>query len=241
MSQSPLKLVGFEQDIWVQSATQLEDLDTVRILRDGRMFAYALAGEALAAGKVNQGAVADAHLNNDAVAANAAIGALTVTLTPGADDITASIYKDGYFHINAGGTPGQMYRVKDNTASSTTFDVELKDPLRVAITSAASKFTLTQNRQYGVITAVAAGLTAPVTGVSPIAVTSGYYFWNQVKGPCAVLIAGTAVVGNGIAVLTTNGAGAPLATDSLLPTVGVVMAVNATTEYSLISLAIPGY
>lgn len=237
---NPLKLVGFEQDVFVQSAVQMEELDTVRILKDGRMFAYALAGEALAAGKLTQGAVPDANCNNDAVYANAAIGDMEVQLTPGAA-ITENYYAGGWLHINAGAGVGHTYRVKSHPAfSATSFTVELLDPIRVALTSAASKFTMIANRQKSVLTSLV-GVTAPYAGVPLIAVTSGYYFWNQVKGPAAVLGSGTLVVGNPVATLTTAGAVGPMPTNSILAIAGTVMAVNATTEYSLINLAIPGY
>jgi hypothetical protein len=62
-----------------------------------------------------------------------------------------------------------------------------------------------------------------------------------VKGPAAVLTAGTVVVGNPVSVMTTAGAVGPRAETDILSSVGTVIEVNVTTEYSLINLAIPGY
>jgi hypothetical protein len=86
-------------------------------------------------------------------------------------------------------------------------------------------------------------------GVPPIAVDINYYFWNQVKGPAAVLMhtgsGGAAGIGCNVVPSNTNtpvpGAVEEADTDNVLPHVGVVLAVNATAEYGLINLSIPGY
>jgi len=56
------KTGGFAQGIYQQSSRQLEELDTVRELADGRVFAYAQAGASdLAVGKLTQGAAPNAN------------------------------------------------------------------------------------------------------------------------------------------------------------------------------------
>lgn len=238
-----MKNRAYAQPIWKQSVTQMEDLDTIRIENDGRVYAYALAGASdLAAGKVVQTAVAteNAHNEKQSATQSAAIGSYSVTMTFGGA-VTASFFKDGYLWVNDDTGEGHMYRVKDHPAGTSDVKVELKDPIRVALVASTSELSLIQNRQALVVLAVAATLTGCPIGVPPIPVTAGYYFWNQVKGPAAVLVAGTVVLGNSVCVLTTDGAVAPKATDSVLCTIGTVLRVNATTEYSLINLAIPGY
>ncbi|MCE5336820.1 MAG: hypothetical protein LLG06_19760 [Desulfobacteraceae bacterium] len=235
----------FAQKWYQQSATQKEELDTIMELNDGtgRVFAYALAGATdLAVGKVTQTAVATDNAHNEALSStqSAAIGDTSLTMTFGGA-VTASFFKDGYLWVNDATGEGHMYRVKDHPAGTADVKVDLKDPIRVALVASTSEVSLLQNRQALVVIAVAATLTGCPIGVPPIPVTAGYYFWNQVKGPTAVLTAGTVVLGNSVCVLTTDGAVAPKATDSVLCTVGTVLRVNGNTEYSLINLAIPGY
>lgn len=238
-----MKNRAYAQPIFSQSVTQKEELDTIRVTPDGRTYAYALAGASdLAAGKVVQTAVATDNAHNEALSASqsAAIGDYSLTMTFGGA-VTASFFKDGYLWVNDATGEAHMYRVDDHPAGTADVKVTLKDPIRVALVASTSEVSLIQNRQALVVLAVASTLTGCPIGVPPIPVTAGYYFWNQVKGPAAVLTAGTIVLGNSVCVLTTDGAVAPKATDSVLVTIGSVLRVNATTEYSLINLAIPGY
>jgi hypothetical protein len=237
-----MKNRAFAQPLFTQSAKQMEDLDTIRVESDGRTYAYALAGaSALAVGKLTQTAVASDNAHNEALSASqsAAIGAMTLTMTFGGA-ITASFFKDGYLWVNDATGEGNMYRVADHPAGTADVVVSLKEPIRVALVASTSEVSLIQNRQALVVIAPTT-LTGSPIGVPPIAVTAGYYFWNQVKGPAAMLTAGTAVIGNMVCPLTTAGAIAPCATTDVIGSVGTVLRVNATTEYSLVNLAIPGY
>lgn len=235
-----MKNGSFAQALYKQSSVQLEELDTIRVLEDGRTFAYARAGAvALAAGKLNQGAAPSANANDETLASSAATGDTSLSVTFGGA-VTADFYKDGYIWPNDDVGEGSLYRVKSHAAGTTAVTVYLKDPVRVAMTAGATTISAIQNRQDLVVVAPTT-LTAPPAGVAPIAVDINYYFWHQVKGPCVVLTAGTVVIGNAVCALTTIGAIAPMATDSVLTPLGTVISVNATTEYSLINLAIPGY
>lgn len=243
-----LKTQGFLQGIYEQSSVQKEELGTIRVLKDGRTFAYALAGAtALGAGALTQGSAPDSNAHNEAIAASASIGAKTLTITFGGA-VTANFYKDGYLHVNDATGEGHAYRIKAHPAGTSSVLVDLYDPIRVALTASTSEITLTANIQSGVIIH-GSPPTAVVAGVPPIAVTAAYYFWNQVKGWAAVLTEGTVVIGQAVVPSTaTDGAVAPLALTEATPNtgggqlkVGTVMQVNATTEYSLINLGIPGY
>lgn len=235
-----MKNGAFAQDIYKQSVNQLEELDTVRVLEDGRMFAYAQAGAAdLAVGKMTEMAPPVATANDETVAASGVAGAMSVSVTFGAS-VTADFYKDGYLWFNDDTGEGYFYRVKGHAAGTTAVTVYLKDPIRLAYTAGATTVSLKQNRQKLVIIA-ATTLAAAPAGVPSIPVTAGYYFWNQVKGPAVVLTAGTLVIGNVASVMSVAGAVGPRAETDILTSVGTVMMVNANTEYSLINLAIPGY
>ena len=245
MSSKSLKTGAFAQSIYKQSAIQMEELDTVRILADGRMFAYAKAGAAdLVAGNVLTSVAPDSNASNEALSAtqSAAIGATQVTVTFGGA-VIADAYKDGYIWANDATGEGHLYRVKGHAAGTTDVVVYLKDPIRVAWVASTTEFSAIVNRQNGVIIA-AATIAAHLAGVTPIVVTALYYFWNQVKGPAAVLTKGTLVVGNPCTVITTAGSVGPLADATLTPVVGVVMSnlgAGGDTEYALINLDIPGY
>jgi hypothetical protein len=235
---------SFAQKWYQESATQKEELGTLMTTNDGRVFAYALnAAVALAAGKLTQAAAPDSNAHNEAIAAAAAIGVKTLSVTFGGA-VVASAYKDGYMHVNDEAGEGHIYGVKDHAAGTSTVAVFLKDPIRVALVASTSEITFTKHPQKEVIVLPTTATSIPV-GVPPIAVTASYYFWNQVKGPCALLTDGTIVIGQHVR-LSDGVAGAvePLDRDGTAEDeacVGTVLQVNANTEYSLIMLAIPGY
>ncbi len=109
--------------------------------------------------------------------------------------------------------------------------------MRVAITT-SSTYTLLKNIQCGVVAGTSTNTAAPA-GVPLIDVTNAYYFWNQVKGPCSILTSGTLVIGNTCIIVDTGAVG-PNSADVDV-NVGSVISVSATTLYSVINLAIPGY
>lgn len=238
----PIKLGGFAQGIYEESATQKERLNTIRVLGDGRVFAYAKNGAtALAAAKLTQSAVWQTDQIAQAVnTAAAGDMSLTVTVT---NAVTAGQYADGFIWASDDTGEGHIYSVRTNTAAtgggSSVF--YLNDPIRVDF-AAATTVTMLANTQNGVIICPVTLTSAPA-GVPLIPVTAAYYFWNQVKGPCPVLIDGTVAIGEEVA--PSNGTAG--AVEALLhattfdTTVGVALTVDATTEYGLINLAIPGY
>lgn len=236
-----LKTGAFAQDIYKQSVTQLEELDTIRYGAQGRVYAYARAGAvALAVAKMTQSPIPLSTSNRETVAANAAIGATSLSITFGTA-VTADYYKDGFIYDCVAGS---LYGVKGHAAGTTAVTVYLKEPLRVAWTAASSKATAIQNRQDLVIVYPVTGTSSPA-GIPPIAVDINYYFWNQVKGPSLVLIDGTVVIGQHVRVSdATAGAVEALDRDGTAEdecAVGSVLSVDATTEYGLINLAVPGY
>jgi len=243
MSLQPLKTQGFAQDIYKESSVQLEELGTLRILSDGRKFAYSRAGAvALAAGKVTQTAIPSANASDEVVAASAAVGDVSISVTFGGA-VTADFYKDGLLWVNDDTGEGHLYRVRGHAAGTTAVIVYLKDPIRVAVTAGSGTVSLIQNPQDLVLVYPTTGTGAPA-GIPPIPVTANYYFWNQVGGPATALTDGTVVIGQHVRVSDgVAGAVEPLDRDGTAEdeaAVGIVLAVNANTEYSLINLAI-GY
>jgi hypothetical protein len=240
---SGLKLQGWNQAVYAISSTQKESLNVVRYLDDGRVFAYAQAGAgALSAGLLTQTAISSANALNQALSASqsAAIGDMSVTITF-AGAVTADFYKDGWFFVNDATGEGHNYRIRGHAAGTADVVVYLYDPIRVALVASTSEWTCACNVQKLVIPCPVA-LTGIPTGVPTVPVTALYYFWNQVKGPCSVLTNGTIVIGNEVGLhSTTIGSVGALTTSDIIGSVGRVMLLNATTEYSLIMLNIPGY
>jgi hypothetical protein len=250
----PQKEGGFAQALWDTSSTQKEMLGRLR--RDGdRWFSYAKNGAvAGTAGWMNYTpAPVAGHLAMVCVAA--AVGDFAVAVTPTSNDATADQYKDGYLHIDNGAGIGQAYRIASNPAITATASgiVALAEPVRTAITT-ASTATFSYNNQMGVLVtpAATATMSGALAGVFPRDVAASYYFWNQVKGPCAVSCVGTLVIGN---VVISDWHASTGSKGSVLPVysaaaitdvikggfVGTVLRVNATGTAAWINLTIPGY
>jgi hypothetical protein len=182
-------------------------------------------------------AAPSANANDEVVAASAAIGDQTISVTFGAA-VTANQYQGGFLWVNDDTGEGCMYNIKSHPAGTAGVIVTLVEPIRVAVTAGSGTVSaIVHPCKALIIGAATAG--APV-GVPLVTVTAAYYAWFQVAGPAAVLGAGTLVIGNPV-ILAASGAVAPNTETTFIAHLGVVLAVNATTEYSLINLAIPGF
>lgn len=196
---TPQKNTGFSQTIHQQSATAKEVLGTVRFTKDGRKFVYCKAGaSALAAGKLNVAEDLDATWVNEAGVATAGVAAgektMTLTITPAGAAISENQFAGGYLQINDATGEGNQYLIEYNSAvsaSGTSINITLAEPIRVALTS-SSEFTLVSPMGWKVTESATASKLA--VGVAPIAVTAAYYFWNQVAGIAPVLIHGTPAI-----------------------------------------------
>ena len=92
-------------------------LGTKMILPDGCEFVHAQCGgtTALAAGKLAQESVVDSNCIIDlAVAADVAIGGLTVTFTNSSGTQTANQYAEGYLLVNDATGEGYAYKIESN-------------------------------------------------------------------------------------------------------------------------------
>ena len=225
------------QNIYTESETQMLRLGSM--LQLGlRRYAYCKAGAvALTAGTGLQASAPVANHLNCTVSAAVAAGVKVVTPTMGATAVTANQYAEGFLHCNDVSPEGETYLVKSNPAalSGATCAFTLYDGIATAMTT-SSQVTLTANPLNAVLIAPNGALTAPFVGVAPIDVTASYFFWLQVGGPAAVLTQGTVVIGQPVGLGgTADGACGPVAADTT-DIWGVVMQVNASTEYSLINL-----
>lgn len=217
---SPLSITS--QQTLQTSATQYHQLGVYAETPDGRGFRYAKVGAVdLVAGNVIQ---APAQLTNhqNMTTAAAAIGATTVTVTPGATAGAANLYAGGFLMAEV--TPGEgfTYRVKSHPAitSSVAFTVTLDqaDALLVALTS-STKTALVANPYSGVIQAPVTTATNVAVGVAPCILTAAQFGWIQTHGPACTLITGTPAVG-AMVVGTGAVAGAAAIASSTLGVIG---------------------
>lgn len=226
------------QDILTISSTQKLPLGTKVRLADGRAFVYGKAGASdLAYGKMAMQAAPSANFQDEVVAASAAVGDTSITVTFGGA-VTANQYADGFLYVNDDTGEGQLYNIKSHLAGTASVVVNLNEAVRVAVTAAAGTVSgIVHPCKDLIIGAATAG--APV-GVPLVTVTATYYAWFQVSGPAPVLTAGTVVIGNPV-ILGASGAVAPNTETTFIAHLGTVLQVAADTEYSLINLAIPGF
>lgn len=237
---SPAMALGL-QGLYDISSTQKLDLGTYIRLADGRAFVYAKAGAAtLAPGKMNQTAAPSANANNETVAASAAVGDQYITVTFGGA-VTANFYRGGIIWVNDDTGEPQAYTVKSHAAGTSSVVVYTFEKIRTAITAGAGTVSAIAHPLDGVIVAPTT-LTGACVGVALIEITAAYYGWLQVKGACPCLVNGTHVIGGTVeASATTAGALDPTAETTYGAPLGTVLSVNASTEYGLIHLAVPGY
>jgi hypothetical protein len=238
----PFKKTGYAQGIYEISATKKEELGTIRITQDGRIFRYAKAGaSALSAGKLAMAAqVASEVLNKTAPAT--AIGARQLTLTIGSATYAENYFAGGYLQVNDATGEGHQYLIESSSAvtAGTSIVIGLHDPIRVALVS-TSEVTLVHSPWMATVeTAVEENL--PI-GVSPVPVTAAYYYWAQTGGPAIILSAAADAVGSIAIPGATAGAAATasatIGTTITQPIIGRFMGtVGVSTEYKPIFLTI---
>jgi len=239
-----------DRDVFHTTATKKFPLGARADSRDGKRWRYCENGAgALTKGYVNQSAVGSSDWQNQeqTYGVAAAIGDKILNL-----NMTATVAKDafvdGYLTIEDGTGDHEMYSVKSNSVgvaddtSGYDFTVEIADAggIRTA-TATTSEVTLTLNKYKDTIV-FPTDPTGVCTGVNNVAVAANYFFWSQVKGPCACVPDTTAanVVGDMVAA-APNTAGLvglmDIAADGDV-LVGYVMraGAHATSETTLVDL-----
>lgn len=224
------------QDLFVESSTAQHEVGTIAYLSDGRTAVYVKAGgTALVPGKLQQGPAVVANHQNIAVAAAAAIGATSVTVTLGATAATANQYAGGFLSINDATGEGYVYRVASHPAAdaSAALVVKLEDPILVALTT-SSEASLTANPYNGVIVNPTTPTGKPV-GFPVKAITASYFGWIIKSGLTPALADGAITVGLGIAP-SQSVAGAVKATATTLDNIGSAYQAGVDTEYRMVDV-----
>jgi len=178
---------GAGQGLYTSSSVQQHTLGQKMLTPDGREFSYALAGELLVVGDWYQTAVHSSDYVSQACPTAAAIGDTSIAVTAGGT-ITADQFKDGYLIVSAGTGLGQMFTIKSNLAitSAANGNIEVNEPVRVALVAASSTITLIKNR-FDSVVKWAVTQTGSSAGAAVYPVASGEYGWLQTGGTGAAL------------------------------------------------------
>lgn len=228
-----------EQDVHVTSENPRAKLGEKVRTADGRIYRYAKAGAtALDPGKLTVAATPVANHQNIAVAAAAAVGDTSVTVTLGATAATAGQYAEGYMVVNDADGEGIAYKVSTNAAAdgSESCVVTLEDPIKVALTT-SSEVSLVYN-VYDNVVISAVDQADVVVGVPNVSVAANYYFWAQTGGPCAIL-ADEVIAQGAAATIGSSTAGSVETLDAVAePIVGHAIVAAVDTEYRAVNLCL---
>lgn len=213
------------QELFSSSATPVHPIGAKATDGEGRIFRYAKAGAvALVAGNVLQApAEISAHYGCSVLAA--AIGATSITITPGATAGAANLYR--YICVDTTPGEGQMIPIKSHPAivASTAFVATLELPLWVALTT-SSKVTLVPNKLSGVIQAPITTLTGTVVGVVTYPLAISEYGWIGTGGTHPTLVKGTP--GPGVAVVSPGSAAGAVVVDGAAAATQVIGSMLVT-------------
>lgn len=229
---------GFQQIVpsdarTISSTKNGVQLGTLAVTRDGKFYAWSLAGASnLATGKLTVNADANADVVNKTVARTTAAGSKSV-IVDAAGTVVADAYVDGVFTVSDATGEGHDYLVVGNTGVTGAGEITLflAEPLIEALTIDVSEYTLVKNLYDSVVISATDQADAPV-GVPNLAVTAAYYFWNQIRGSAAVL-ADEAVTRGQALTIGTGTAGAVEALDAAgEPQIGVANNTLVDTEYT---------
>ena len=227
---------------------QEHDFGELGMTKDGRSYRYIFMDGAVTAGKLLQTAANIAEHDMDLVTAAAAIGATSISVTLGANDIAVDEYKDGFLYVNDGAGEGQLFKIGPHAAvaSGGAFAVPIRDEggVRTAVT-ASSLCGLMKNPYKDAIVAPTT-FTGHIVGATTRDMTDNYYGWAQRSGLAALLAKGTIVIGGELQrgnATTTDIAGAVEAVsyaatveDEIVGVATLIIAVD--TDYTLANMTL---
>jgi hypothetical protein len=229
------------------------------VLPDGREFrhAHASAAGCVAGDLYQQNSMAAVAGTSDAnlyaglaVAASAAIGATSLTVTmAGTAAVSKDLLADCYLLVATSSGQGLSYKIKGNTAAgstvATTISLDEKDPLKVALAASSTKVGFRQNSYDNILLTTADTVATGVpAGIVPVAVAASYYCWVQRRGPAPALTDATLVIGQPVvASSAVAGAVAPFISSTTAviknqAALGWAISVAASASYSLVYLTL---
>jgi len=210
MGNKVIRSVSIKQGIYEQSSVSRGELGGVKEFEDGRKFVYCLAGEELTLGTFCQGPVEDAsnYWEQMAIATSVAVGDKTITITT-QSAVTANQFKDGWLIMEdaTADVQGTLRKIKSHPAagSAESLVITVYDAFVVAATAGTDEVSLLKNPYNGVLENNST-TDGPLLGLPTRTVTTGYYFWLQVRGPAAIIGGeGSLVVGDQVCVDAVGG------------------------------------
>ena len=214
---------------------------TLNLDSSGRVFKYAQAGgSSIARGVSTVSADQDAQRVNLSFATAPAIGAKSVSVTVGTGADAADVYQDGWLVVQDGTGEGRAYPIASHDAitASVANTYYLKEPIDTAGALAEANVDIIKNRYDDIVIGPGSDNLDVPTGVPVVALTTLYYGWVQVWGPCSVWQDETSGVG---ADLSTGDETAGTVDTSAAsdPTIGIQGPQGGVeTEYQLVYLMI---
>ncbi len=234
-----------DSDFYSVSTVQQHPLGFRYERSNGEVYRYAkVGGSTISRGKIQTAPAPKTNHHNMAVAAAAAVGDTSVTVTLGATATVANEYAEGFLVLNSATAGAFQVRIKDQpvAASGAAQTVQLYEPLPYALTTASSKANLVHNAWNGVIEAAVA--TTRAAGVPEAGSTTGTFVWLKTVGVSPILADGTIALGATVAVSGSVAGGvvevnSTYATAEATCTVGqATIMAGVTTEYRPIELRI---
>ena len=205
-----------------------------RVYDADRIFRYAVAGEALAAGYIATQPTGNTTCTTMAVLTGA-IGSKLITFTNAATTTTAGDFDEGYAVISYGTGIGQSYKIESMAAlvSAAASSVKLFDPIKVALDT-TSKLDIVPNPYMKVLHTT--GVVLHPAGVPLVAVTaSGDFCWLQTRGVCGVFSHATIAAGAAFHNDETTAGASELALEATLvtsPTTGHAYFLASAASYA---------
>lgn len=222
-----------------QTTYQEHELGDLAMLRDGRSYRYIFMDGAVTAGKLAQFVPNIAEHDMDLATAIAAIGATSISVTLGANDIAVDEYKDGFLYVNDVTGEGQLFKIGPHAAvaSSGVFAVPLRDEggVRTAL-DATSQCGLSKNPWKDVVVAPTTH-TGAIAGATTRDMSDNYFGWAQRNGYAALWMDGTPIIGQQL--MRSNGVAG--AVEPIVTTAGASGEIEAVATTTLIAAATSDY
>mgnify|MGYP001604308899 CR=1 FL=1 len=234
-----------ERQVFVTDDAAQHSLGQHAMTPDGRVWRYCeKSGAAAVAGNLQQSSANDANQDELVIVTAPAVGTKTFTYTAQTPTaLAANELAEGFVHVGTlTGLGVGPYMIDSNpaiAADTANYTVTLKIGVVVAWDTTTVVDIIKSPFRDVVVSPTT--VTGTAAGVAPFAIPANDFGWLQVKGPATCLAEGTLVVGSAVArSVTTAGNVTVYVQTRIEPQIGECMEINATTEHSLVNLAMVG-
>lgn len=234
-------------------------LGQLMILPDGRKFRHAQAGGSnlgagvivsTSAGLAGDGNVASSGLIASATTSRNLSTHTDVYVATSKLAYTEDQFADGILNVQGPAAStyiGHIYRIKANDAAASVaaggdLHIELwpSDGLKVAFKAGTTTVSVRKSPYKDAIVYDSSTVIAGPMGVTPVAVSTTYYFWVQKSGPASVEQGGTAAIDGEAVYCATCEAGSATEQPDTSDTSTIVAAYNLHIKQRQIGFAMEG-